>query len=225
MSNITLETKKIFKSYSTPNGGKIDVLRGIDFSIKRGESLSLRGESGAGKTTFMNIAACLEKSDSGEVFWNGERIDTKSSSKQASIRSRYMGFVFQSYCLVPELNVLENVLMPVRIAGFSVSKYKSRAKDILEKVGLKDRIKHHTWQLSGGESQRVAIARAIVNNPSLILADEPTGNLDEKTGDEVMNLFLDISKSENASVFLITHNADYSKRTDKSLTIRAGLMC
>jgi len=222
--NSVLKVLDVKKSFVTPSAGSIDVLRGINLEINSSVSVSMRGESGAGKTTFLNIAAALEKPDSGEVLWNGKRIDNLSNSKQASARASFMGFVFQSYCLVPELNVVENVLLASRIANKYNLSAKKRALEILEKVGLKDRVKYLPKLLSGGEKQRVAIARALINKPSLILADEPTGNLDERTGLGIMNMFLDLCKNENVALLLITHNSDFAARTDLSLALKDGIL-
>lgn len=224
MSNLVLEIRDLKKSFATPLGGKIDVLRGINLKIFEGESASIRGESGAGKTTFLNIAACLENKSSGEVYWNGERVDELSNTRQAKLRAKYLGFVFQSYCLIPELNALENVLFASRVADNFSSKMKTRALEILERVGLKERIKHLPHQMSGGERQRVAIARAILNSPKVIFADEPTGNLDEDSGIEIMDMLLGICAEEKASLLLITHNPDFAKKTSRSLILRHGVI-
>ncbi|MDY6069432.1 MAG: ABC transporter ATP-binding protein, partial [Opitutales bacterium] len=189
------------------------------------ESVSLRGESGAGKTTLLNIAAALEQPSSGSVAWNGQRIDNLGNSKQSALRSRFMAFVFQSYCLIPELNALENVLIAPRIANLYNKHSKERALALLEKVGLKDRIRHTPSMLSGGERQRVAIARALMNAPKLIMADEPTGNLDEKTAAIINEMFLELCKNDNVSLLLITHNSAFAKMTDKQLLLKDGTIC
>lgn len=222
MSSGILDIRAVEKSFKAPNGQIIDVLRGVDFSLCEGESVSLRGESGSGKTTLLNIAACLDRPTKGEIYWDGKRVDALGNSAQAKFRAKYMGFVFQSYCLVPEINALENVLFAARIADNFNAKTKKRAKEILEKVGLAERLSHMPMQLSGGERQRVAIARAIINEPSIILADEPTGNLDEETGLEVMDMFLALCKSEKTSLFLITHNPDFALKTSRNLLLSQG---
>ncbi|MBO7521838.1 MAG: ABC transporter ATP-binding protein [Opitutales bacterium] len=222
MSSEILRIEALKKSFASPSGGEIEVLRGADLSLKEGESASLRGESGAGKTTFLNIAACLENPTSGAVFWDGKRVDALSNCAQTKLRAAYMGFVFQSYCLVPELNALENVLLAARIANKFGKPAAARAREILERVGLKDRMAHMPSQMSGGERQRVAIARAILNRPKVIFADEPTGNLDENTGLEVMDMLLGLCKNENTALLLITHNPDFARRTSRSLVLKAG---
>lgn len=222
MSSEILRIENLKKNFKSPNGSEIEVLKGVDLSLFKGDSASLRGESGAGKTTFLNIAACLEAPSSGSVYWDGVRVDGLSNSKQAKLRSGYMGFVFQSYCLIPELNALENVLFAARIADAFNKKAVSRAKEILEKVGLSDRMGHMPRQMSGGERQRVAIARAILNRPKVIFADEPTGNLDESTGLEVMDMLLNLCAVENTALLLITHNPDFARRTSRSLVLKSG---
>lgn len=222
VKDVILSARELVKSFRSPNGEQIQVLRGLSLDINRGESVSLRGESGAGKTTLMNILAGLENPTSGEVFWDGKRVDKLSNSGQARLRSGFMGFVFQNYCLVPELNALENVLLASRIAGNFSSQAKERAKFLLESVGLSARTKHLPSQMSGGEKQRVAIARAIMNKPRIILADEPTGNLDEATGVAVMDILLELCAKEKSSILLITHNPDFANRTDRSLVLSRG---
>lgn len=222
MSSEVLRIEDLKKSFNSPDGKIIEVLRGVNLTLNAGESASLRGESGAGKTTFLNIASCLETPSSGKIYWNDLRVDELSNSKQAKYRAKHMGFVFQSYCLIPELNALENVVFAARVAGLNLSKSAKRAAEILEKVGLKDRLKHLPQQLSGGERQRVAIARAILNNPGIILADEPTGNLDEDTGAEVMDMFLELCKVEHTALLLVTHNPEFAKKTLRNLALRHG---
>lgn len=225
MNSFVLECIDIRKSFKSPDKSNIEVLKGINFAIQQGESVSLRGESGAGKTTLLNIAAALEQPTSGSVLWNGQRIDNLGNSKQSALRSRFMAFVFQSYCLIPELNALENVLIAPRIANIYNKHSKERALRLLEKVGLKDRIRHTPSMLSGGERQRVAIARALMNAPKLIMADEPTGNLDEKTAAIINEMFLELCKNDNVSLLLITHNSTFAKMTDKQLLLKDGIIC
>ena len=222
MSREILKIAALKKNFLSPNGSEIEVLRGVDLSLKEGESASLRGESGAGKTTFLNIAACLENPTCGEIYWDGKRVDVLSNYAQTKLRAGYMGFVFQSYCLLPELNALENVLFAARIAKKFGKGAVARAKEILERVGLKDRMAHMPSQMSGGERQRVAIARAILNSPKVIFADEPTGNLDENTGLEVMDMLLGLCSQENTALLLITHNPDFARRTSRSLVLKSG---
>ena len=224
MNEIILRAKEIKKSFKSPNGETIDVLRGANLEIARGQSISLRGESGAGKTTFLNVIAGLESPTSGEIYWDGQRVDNLSNSKQARLRAGFMGFVFQNYCLVPELNALENVELAARIAGKFDASARKRAKELLDSVGLSGRLRHLPSQMSGGEKQRVAIARAVMNNPRVILADEPTGNLDEATGLEVMDIFLTLCSSYSTSLLLITHNSEFAARTSAQVKLAAGVL-
>lgn len=217
-----LRAEGVRKKFRSPDGGFLEVLRGASLSVGRGESVSLRGESGAGKTTFLNILAGLESPSGGEVFWGGARIDNLPNSKQAKLRAGFMGFVFQNYCLVPELNALENVCLAARIAGRFDSQTPKLALGLLERVGLKSRAKHLPSQMSGGEKQRVAVARAILNSPQIILADEPTGNLDESTANEVMEMFLSLCAERGTALLLITHNPDFAKRTARSVKMSGG---
>lgn len=217
-----LRAEGVRKKFRSPDGGFLEVLRGASLSVGRGESVSLRGESGAGKTTFLNILAGLESPSGGEVFWDGARIDNLPNSKQAKLRAGFMGFVFQNYCLVPELNALENVCLAARIAGSFDSQTPKLALGLLEMVGLKSRAKHLPPQMSGGEKQRVAVARAILNSPKIILADEPTGNLDESTANEVMDMFLSLCAERGTALLLITHNPDFAKRTARSVKMSGG---
>lgn len=217
-----LRAEGVRKKFRSPDGGFLEVLRGASLSVGRGESVSLRGESGAGKTTFLNILAGLESPSGGEVFWDGARIDNLPNSKQAKLRAGFMGFVFQNYCLVPELNALENVCLAARIAGSFDSQTPKLALGLLERVGLKSRAKHLPPQMSGGEKQRVAVARAILNSPKIILADEPTGNLDESTANEVMEMFLSLCAERGTALLLITHNPDFAKRTARSVKMSGG---
>ena len=217
-----LEAKSITKSFPSPSNGSIEILKSASLEISEGESISLRGESGAGKTTFLNIMACLESPTSGSVFWDNKRVDNLSNTRQAALRSSFMGFVFQNYCLIPELNALENVELAARIAGIFNKKTPHLARALLERVGLKDRIKHLPSQLSGGEKQRVAIARAVLNSPRIILADEPTGNLDEHTASSVMAMFLKLCAERKTALMLITHNPDFAAMTSREVLLSNG---
>ena len=222
--DVILAAEDVKKSFRSPGGEVIEVLRGAGLSVLRGESLSLRGESGAGKSTFLNIIAGLESADSGAVSWDGTRIDELSNGRQAKLRGDFMGFVFQNYCLVPELTALQNVELALRITGKLDKNSSEYARDLLKTVGLEKRAKHLPSQMSGGEKQRVAIARAIVNRPRIILADEPTGNLDEETGKHVMNMFLDLCAQTNTALLLITHTPDFARKTSRRLVLKHGLV-
>jgi predicted ABC-type transport system involved in lysophospholipase L1 biosynthesis ATPase subunit len=218
---IILQANSLRKAF--PGADKaISVLDGVDFSLRRGESVSIRGESGSGKSTLLNVLSGLERADSGQLFWRDQEVTKYSLSKLAAARAGLMGFVFQAYYLAPELNALENVLLGARIAGRVNRSVCERAEALLERVGLKERIRHSSTKLSGGERQRVAVARALINDPLLVLADEPTGNLDEATGLAVMDLLLDITNESEKSLVLVTHNPEFAARTERRLTLHLG---
>jgi lipoprotein-releasing system ATP-binding protein len=219
--DIILEAKQLGKSFPSPDGA-ISVLNGVDFELRRGESVSIRGESGSGKSTLLNVLSGLETANSGELFWNGQKVSGRSLSWLAARRTAYIGFVFQSYYLAPELNALENVLLGARIAGRINSTVIDRAEALLKRVGMGHRLRHGSTKLSGGERQRVAVARALINDPPLVLADEPTGNLDEATGQAVMELLLELAGEEAKSLVLVTHNPEFAKRTQRQLTLHLG---
>jgi predicted ABC-type transport system involved in lysophospholipase L1 biosynthesis ATPase subunit len=219
--DIILEAKQLGKSFPSPDGA-IMVLDGVDFKLRRGESVSIRGESGSGKSTLLNVLSGLETTDVGELLWNGQQVSGRSLSWLAARRTNYIGFVFQSYYLAPELNALENVLLGARIAGRINSTVIDRAEALLKRVGMEHRLRHGSTKLSGGERQRVAVARALINDPPLVLADEPTGNLDEATGVAVMDLLLEIAGEEAKSLVLVTHNPEFAKRTQHQLTLHLG---
>jgi lipoprotein-releasing system ATP-binding protein len=219
--DIILEAKQLGKSFPGPDGA-ISVLNGVSFKLRRGESVSIRGESGSGKSTLLNVLSGLETTDVGELLWNGQQVSGRSLSWLAARRTNYIGFVFQSYYLAPELNALENVLLGARIAGRINSTVIDRAEALLKRVGMGHRLRHGSSKLSGGERQRVAVARALINDPPLVLADEPTGNLDEATGVAVMDLLLELAGEEAKSLVLVTHNPEFAKRTQHQLTLHLG---
>ena len=213
MQNV-IEIKRLTKNYHT-DAGEVAVLKGIDVSIKSGEFVAIMGPSGAGKSTFMNILGCLDKATSGEYILNGN--DTKSLSKDAlaNLRNRVIGFLFQGFNLLPRKTLLDNVALPLVYAGWDISKRHIKAKEMLKNVGLEAFASYLPSHISGGQQQRVAIARALVNDPKLILADEPTGNLDTKTSQEIMQLFCDLNEKEGITIVLVTHEPDiaaYAKR-------------
>ncbi|MBQ6704770.1 MAG: ABC transporter ATP-binding protein [Opitutales bacterium] len=215
--------KNLKKSFTTP-AGTIEVLRDVNLAVAAGESVSVRGESGAGKTTLLQILGGLDTPDSGELFWNGERITKRGNAFLAKARTKLIGYVFQFFHLVPELTALENVLLAARIAGTPMHQARAQAKELLARVGLAERMTHLPTKLSGGECQRVAIARALINRPPLILADEPTGNLDERTGEAIMQLIIDVCREQNTALLLVTHNLDFAARTDRRLVLRHGVL-
>ncbi len=216
-----LKVSELTKSFRSGNRS-IEVLRGIEMSMRQGESISIRGESGSGKTTLLNIIAGLEYPDKGKIFWRETLLSQLSASSQAKQRAVTIGMVYQAFYLIPELDAFENVMMASRILGLAGRKEKSRACELLERVGLKERLDSSTLKLSGGERQRVAVARALMNKPSLILADEPTGNLDENTGKEIIDLLMEISREEDVSLILVTHNPDYAMQTQRQFLLHFG---
>ncbi len=200
----------------------LEVLQGVDFSVALGESVSIRGESGSGKSTLLNILAGLDRPDAGELFWNGEAAHRLSLGELTQRRGLFLGMVFQAYYLIPEIDALANVIMSARLVGRIGKVERDRAAALLNRVGLGERGHHLPAHLSGGERQRVAVARALMNRPKLILADEPTGNLDERTGDEVISLLLEVCAEEKAAIVLVTHNPVHAKKTARQLFLQNG---
>lgn len=200
----------------------IEVLQGASLSVNRGEAVSIRGRSGCGKTTFLNCISGLETPDRGTVKLNGEAV-TANKRSGAHVPGR-IGFIFQQFYLLPELNALENVLLAGRIAGTPTAQAKQRAHQLLDSVGLRERKQSTVNKLSGGERQRVAIARALINEPTIILADEPTGNLDDETADDVMDLLFSITREESASLILVTHSATFAGRADRQYALEDGVI-
>ena len=200
-------------------GSQIPVLRGIDLDIVAGESVFLCGASGAGKTTLLYTLAGLETPESGTVEFEGQSLYGLSGNALARLRNQHMGFVFQSYFLLPELTALENALVPAMIRGTSAQ---ARAMELLERVGLRDRMHHLPAELSGGEQQRVAIARSLINDPSILFADEPTGNLDSKNGEVIMALLLDLARDGGRTLVVVTHDEHLAQRGDRTVRIVDG---
>jgi predicted ABC-type transport system involved in lysophospholipase L1 biosynthesis ATPase subunit len=200
---------------------KIEVLRGINLDVQAGEALFLCGVSGAGKTTLLYTLAGLERPEAGEVVFEGHKLYSRSSAEDARIRNSRMGFIFQSYFLLPELTALENALLPSLIRH---RQRESLAKQYLERVGLGDRMQHLPSELSGGEQQRVAIARALVNDPAIIFADEPTGNLDTANGDAIMNLLLELVREQQKTLVVVTHESRLATLGNRQVNMRDGLL-
>jgi lipoprotein-releasing system ATP-binding protein len=222
MSNI-VELKNIYKSF-TQGEHYLGILKGINLSIASGEVVALVGPSGAGKSTLLHIMGLLERADQGDVIMSGIPTKDLNDIKRTKIRRLEIGFVYQFHNLLPEFTALDNVVMPQLIAGVSNKEAKERASDLLNKMGLNERVEHRPAELSGGEQQRVAIARGLANRPRLILADEPTGNLDEKTGNEVMDILLTLSKEEGISALIATHNNELADRMDRTVTLKEGII-
>lgn len=215
-----IELEHIFKSYFLAKN-EIPVLKDINLKVFTNEYVALMGPSGSGKSTLMNIIGCLDQPTTGKYLLNGTESSTMNDNELADIRNKFIGFVFQTFHLLPRSTALENVELPLIYAGLSKKERTEKAKIALEKVGLKDRMHHKPNELSGGQRQRVAIARALVNNPSLILADEPTGNLDSKTSVEIMNLLEDIHKQDN-TIVLVTHEENISKFAKRIVRLKDG---
>jgi putative ABC transport system ATP-binding protein len=201
----------------------VRALNGINLTIQKNEYVALMGPSGSGKSTLMNIIGCLDTPTSGEYFLNGPNVAQLSDSELAAIRNKEIGFVFQTFNLLPRLTALQNVALPLVYAGIPETERLKKAKEVLEQVGLGDRIKHRPNELSGGQRQRVAVARALVNHPSIILADEPTGNLDTKTSEEIMQL-LDIIHQAGNTIVLVTHEEDIALRAKRVVRMRDGIV-
>lgn len=222
MSKALLELKGISKKYVIGTE-KVNALRKIDLSISKGEYVALMGPSGSGKSTLMNIIGCLDTPSEGTYFLNEKGVSQMTENELAEIRNKEIGFIFQTFNLVPRSNALDNVALPLVYAGFSKSDRNNRATKALNDVGLGDRMNHKPNELSGGQRQRVAVARALVNNPSIILADEPTGNLDSKTSEEIMVLFEEIHKNGN-TIIVVTHEENIARHAHRIVRIKDGLI-
>jgi putative ABC transport system ATP-binding protein len=220
-----ISVKHLVKTYVV---GEVEVhaLRGVNLEIERGEFLSVTGASGSGKSTFMHIAGCLDRPTSGQYFLDGEDVSRMSKDQLAAVRNKRIGFVFQGFNLLSRTSALDNVELPMLYGGSTLktSERHKRAMEVLTAVGLGNRSDHHPNQLSGGQQQRVAIARALVNNPSILLADEPTGNLDTKTSIEVMDIFQRLNRERGITVLLITHEHDIAEYGTRIVTFRDGLV-
>ncbi|MFN8412705.1 MAG: ABC transporter ATP-binding protein [Anaerolineales bacterium] len=217
-----IEARDIKKVYRM---GEFDVeaLRGVSFKVRRGEVVSIMGPSGSGKSTMMNTLGCLDRPSSGEYILDGESVGTMNDDQLASVRNRKVGFVFQSFNLLSRLTAIGNVELPLRYAGMTEGR-RERAIASLEAVGLKDRMKHRPYELSGGQQQRVAVARALVNDPAIIMADEPTGNLDSKVGKEIMSLLLNLNKDRGTTLVIVTHDPTIAEQTQRVIRLRDGLL-
>jgi putative ABC transport system ATP-binding protein len=202
---------------------EVQALRGASLKIARGEVVSIMGPSGSGKSTMMNILGCLDRPTSGEYILDGEQVATLSDDQLASIRNRKVGFVFQSFNLLSRQTALFNVELPLRYAGLMEGR-REKAREALISVGLADRVTHRPTELSGGQQQRVAIARAIVNNPSIIMADEPTGNLDSKVGKEIMHTLLNLNKERGTTLIIVTHDPTIAEQTQRVIRLRDGVV-
>jgi putative ABC transport system ATP-binding protein len=221
MSNV-IEAHDLTKIYKM---GEVEVqaLRGVSFTIERGEVISIMGPSGSGKSTLMNMLGCLDRPTSGEYFLDGEPVASLNDDQLADIRNRKVGFVFQSFNLLSRQTAITNVELPLRYSG-RLEDRRERAIEALKAVGLEDRMTHRPYELSGGQQQRVAIARAIVNTPAIVMADEPTGNLDSKVGREIMSLLLNLNKELGTTLIIITHDPTISAQTQRVIRLADGLL-
>ncbi|MCG9683198.1 lipoprotein-releasing ABC transporter ATP-binding protein LolD [Vibrio sp. Isolate23] len=222
MSNL-LQCHNICKTYRE---GSLDtqVLKGVSFELKKGELVSIIGSSGSGKSTLLHILGALDDTTQGEVTFLGQNLSQLSSNKQAKLRNQHLGFVYQFHHLLADFSALENVAMPLLIGGTKTAKAKEAAKALLDKVGLSHRIDHRPSELSGGERQRVAIARALVNNPALVLADEPTGNLDHKTALAIYDLMRELNEQSGTAFLVVTHDGELASKMDRQLHMQDGLL-
>ncbi|MDX1279512.1 ABC transporter ATP-binding protein [Oceanihabitans sediminis] len=221
MSNI-IEIKNIIRDFKLGTE-TVHVLKGIDLNIERGEYVAIMGPSGSGKSTLMNLLGCLDTPTAGSYLLNNQDVSKMTDDQLAEIRNKEIGFVFQTFNLLPRTTALDNVALPMVYAGMSKTARHARAAEVLKDVGLADRMDHRPNQLSGGQRQRVAVGRALVNKPSIILADEPTGNLDSKTGDEIMHLFDEIHKAGN-TVIMVTHEEEIAAHAERIIRLRDGII-
>ncbi len=224
MNNIIMKLEDIDKFYME-TGNKLHILKKLNLEVKRGEFVSILGKSGSGKSTLLNIMGLLDKIDGGKIWIDNKEVSSLNEMERNNIKNHFLGFVFQFHYLMSEFTALENVMIPALLNNFkNKAEIEKEAKELLEIVGLAERMKHKPNQLSGGEKQRVAIARAMINKPKLILADEPTGNLDEDTGEMIFSLFRKINKERNQSIVVVTHARDLSQVTDRQIYLKRGVL-
>jgi lipoprotein-releasing system ATP-binding protein len=217
-----LEAYDIAKTYRGGDGSTLHILNGVNLTVKRGEMIAIVGESGAGKSTLLHLIGALDRPTRGYVLIGGEPINDRTDDELAIIRNRKVGFVFQYHHLLREFTALENVMMPLRIAGATVPKAQSRAEELLARVGLSGRMHHRPSELSGGEQQRTAVARALAVDPAVVLADEPTGNLDHRNGDRLHEVFAQLARDLEIGLVVVTHNRSLAARADRALLLEDG---
>ncbi|HEX5075969.1 MAG TPA: ABC transporter ATP-binding protein [Gemmatimonadaceae bacterium] len=217
-----LEAHDIAKTYRVGDGSTLHILNGVNLSVKRGEMIAIVGESGAGKSTLLHVIGALDRPTRGYVLIGGEPINDRTDDELATIRNRKVGFVFQYHHLLREFSALENVMMPLRIAGATVAKARSRAEELLARVGLSGRMGHRPSELSGGEQQRTAVARALAVDPAVVLADEPTGNLDHRNGERLHEVFAQLARDLEIGLVVVTHNRSLAARADRALLLEDG---
>ena len=224
MNNMIIKLEDVDKFYME-TGNKLHILKKLNLEVKRGEFVSILGKSGSGKSTLLNIMGLLDKIDGGKIWIDNKEVSSLNETERNNIKNHFLGFVFQFHYLMSEFTALENVMIPALLNNFkNKAEIEKEAKELLEIVGLAERMKHKPNQLSGGEKQRVAIARAMINKPKLILADEPTGNLDEDTGEMIFSLFRKINKERNQSIVVVTHARDLSQVTDRQIYLKRGVL-
>ena len=224
MNNMIIKLEDVDKFYME-TGNKLHILKKLNLEVKRGEFVSILGKSGSGKSTLLNIMGLLDKIDGGKIWIDDKEVSSLNETERNNIKNHFLGFVFQFHYLMGEFTALENVMIPALLNNFkNKAEIEKEAKELLEIVGLAERMKHKPNQLSGGEKQRVAIARAMINKPKLILADEPTGNLDEDTGEMIFSLFRKINKERNQSIVVVTHARDLSQVTDRQIYLKRGVL-
>ena len=224
MNNVIIKLEDVDKFYME-TGNKLHILKKLNLEVKRGEFVSILGKSGSGKSTLLNIMGLLDKIDGGKIWIDDKEVSSLNEAERNNIKNHFLGFVFQFHYLMSEFTALENVMIPALLNNFkNKAEIEKEAKELLEIVGLAERMKHKPNQLSGGEKQRVAIARAMINKPKLILADEPTGNLDEDTGEMIFSLFRKINKERNQSIVVVTHARDLSQVTDRQIYLKRGVL-
>jgi len=224
MNNMIIKLEDVDKFYME-TGNKLHILKKLNLEVKRGEFVSILGKSGSGKSTLLNIMGLLDKIDGGKIWIDDKEVSSLNETERNNIKNHFLGFVFQFHYLMSEFTALENVMIPALLNNFkNRAEIEKEAKELLEIVGLAERMTHKPNQLSGGEKQRVAIARAMINKPKLILADEPTGNLDEDTGEMIFSLFRKINKERNQSIVVVTHARDLSQVTDRQIYLKRGVL-
>ncbi len=222
MDNIILEVKNISKSFLQPDKTRLEVLRGLSLEVRKGTIIAVTGASGSGKSTLLHLMGSLDKPDSGDILMQGKSILDFNRKEQTQYRSRQVGFIFQFHYLMPELNVRENVAFPFLMNRFNKEEAYARAEKLLDDVGLKDKRDYMPFQLSGGERQRAAIARGLINSPEILMADEPTGNLDWKTGEKVFNVFKDLLREKHLTAVIVTHNEQLAQLADQRCHLHEG---